>query len=140
MSDNPYAASELNATRDPPPPGASEQVWPSVVKPLYDVAGWMKFLGIVQIILGVIQCLTIIGAVVGWAPIWIGTLLLKSSDNYRTALVANNAVAAHEASSHLAKAIKIFGILMLVIFSLQVLYLFAVIVFAIVMGLSAAAP
>ncbi len=41
--------------------------------------GWMKFLGIISIIYGALWCMSIIGAVVGWIPLWLGIVLLQAS-------------------------------------------------------------
>lgn len=43
-------------------------------------AAWMRFLGIISIVYGVLSCITIVGIVVGWIPIWLGVLLLSSAD------------------------------------------------------------
>lgn len=40
---------------------------------------WMKILGVFFIVYGVIVCLTLIGLVIGWLPIWIGVLLFSSA-------------------------------------------------------------
>jgi len=47
--------------------------------PLYDCRGWMKFLGVMSIIGGVLQALTIFGIIVAWLPIWTGILLFQSA-------------------------------------------------------------
>ncbi len=40
---------------------------------------WMKVLGVFFIVYGVITCITIIGLVIGWVPIWLGVLLFSSA-------------------------------------------------------------
>ena len=47
--------------------------------PLYQGKGWMQFLGVLSIIAGALQALTIIGIVVAWLPIWMGILLYQSA-------------------------------------------------------------
>ena len=47
--------------------------------PLYQCRGWMKFLGIMSIIGGILQALTIIGIIFAWLPIWTGVLLFQSA-------------------------------------------------------------
>jgi hypothetical protein len=47
--------------------------------PLYQGKGWIKFLGILSIVQGVIAALTIIGIIFAWLPIWIGILLYQSA-------------------------------------------------------------
>ncbi|MDZ7312683.1 MAG: DUF5362 domain-containing protein [candidate division KSB1 bacterium] len=40
--------------------------------------GWLKFLGVLSIIGGVLSALTIIGILVAWLPIWMGVLLFQA--------------------------------------------------------------
>ena len=47
--------------------------------PLYQGRGWIKFLGVMSIIQGVVAALTIIGILFAWLPIWIGILLYQSA-------------------------------------------------------------
>jgi len=42
------------------------------------MTGWMKFMGIVTIIGGCLQALSIIGLVIAWLPIWMGVVLTKA--------------------------------------------------------------
>ena len=42
------------------------------------MAGWMKFVGIVTIICGVLNALSIIGILWAWAPIWLGVVLSQA--------------------------------------------------------------
>ena len=47
--------------------------------PLYNCKGWMKLLGVMSIIAGVIYAITIFGLIIAWLPIWIGVLLFQSA-------------------------------------------------------------
>jgi len=40
--------------------------------------GWLKFLGVLSIIGGVLSALTIVGILVAWLPIWMGVLLFQA--------------------------------------------------------------
>lgn len=42
------------------------------------MAGWAKFMGIMTIIGGCLQVLTIFGIVIAWLPIWMGVVLTKA--------------------------------------------------------------
>jgi len=53
-----------------------------------NMIGWLKFLGIVNIVSGVLTALSLIGIVFAWLPIWLGALLLQA---------ANKAASAHYA-------------------------------------------
>ncbi len=52
--------------------------------------GWLKFLGIVNIIMGAFTALSIVGILVAWLPIWLGVLLLQAGSRATTARVTNN--------------------------------------------------
>ena len=44
-----------------------------------NMTGWLKFLGIINIISGAFTALSIIGIVFAWLPIWLGVLLIQAS-------------------------------------------------------------
>lgn len=54
-------------------------------QPLYEARGWLKFLGILNIIGGVAQALSIVGILVAWIPIWMGILLYQAGSNLDSA-------------------------------------------------------
>ncbi len=43
--------------------------------------GWMKFLGVLSIIQGIMLVFTIWGILICWLPIWIGWILFKAADD-----------------------------------------------------------
>lgn len=43
-----------------------------------DMSGWLKFLGVTNIILGALTAISIVGIVIAWIPIWIGVLLFQA--------------------------------------------------------------
>ena len=47
--------------------------------PLLESKGWIKFLGIVSVIQGIIAVFTVVGILIAWLPIWIGVLLYQSA-------------------------------------------------------------
>lgn len=49
--------------------------------PLYQARGWMKLLGILNIIGGVIAALTIVGIIFAWLPIWMGVILYQAGSS-----------------------------------------------------------
>ncbi len=53
--------------------------------PLFQSKGWMKLLGVVMIIQGIIMVFTIVGIIFCWLPIWLGLLLFKASTFIETA-------------------------------------------------------
>ncbi len=48
-------------------------------------AGWMKFLGVVSIIFGVLYVFTIWGIIFAWLPIWVGVILFQAAGDAETA-------------------------------------------------------
>ncbi len=46
---------------------------------MVSMKGWLKFLAIMNIILGIGIAFSIVGIIVAWVPIWIGILLLEAS-------------------------------------------------------------
>ena len=56
----------------------SANVIKEVSIPLYQARGWMKLLGILNIIGGVIAALTIVGIIFAWLPIWMGVILYQA--------------------------------------------------------------
>ena len=53
----------------PGAPGGESQVVREVSAPLFEAKGWMKFLGVLMILYGVLMIMTIVGIVICWLPI-----------------------------------------------------------------------
>ena len=51
---------------------------------LYSAKGWMKLVGVLLIVYGVLTALTIVGIIVAWLPIWMGVLLFQSAKAVET--------------------------------------------------------
>ena len=47
--------------------------------PLYQSKGWLKLLGILSIVQGILAAITIFGIIFAWLPIWLGVLLYQAS-------------------------------------------------------------
>ncbi len=45
-----------------------------------NMKGWLKFLGILNIVGGALYALTIVGLIVAWLPIWMGVLLVQAAN------------------------------------------------------------
>ncbi|MBD3246766.1 MAG: hypothetical protein GF333_07120 [Candidatus Omnitrophica bacterium] len=99
-----------------------EQSTQHIMRPLYEVKGWLKFLGIVHIVTGALQCLTIIGALFGWIPLWIGILSLKTANNLGEAEDTDDAAAARTGLQNLGLIIKILGIFAIIGVCLSLAY------------------
>jgi hypothetical protein len=55
-----------------------------------NMVGWLKFLGVVNIIMGVFVALSIIGILVAWLPIWLGVLLFQAGNQITEARISRN--------------------------------------------------
>jgi hypothetical protein len=54
------------------------------------LSGWLKFLGIVNIVIGALTALTLVGIIYAWLPIWMGVLLLQSGNSASNAQIGDN--------------------------------------------------
>jgi len=43
-----------------------------------NMAGWLKFVGIITIISGALTAISIVGIIIAWLPIWLGVLLVQA--------------------------------------------------------------
>jgi len=94
-------------------PGGSPTV-ANVMRPLNDSAGWMKLIGTLGIIYGVLMGLTIVGLIVAWLPIWMGILLRGAAVEAQAAYASGDETAAVTATSKLQTIFKVQGIIVLI--------------------------
>jgi len=94
--------------------------------PLYNCKGWMKLVGVMAIISGVLQALTIIGIIFAWLPIWTGILLFQSANAIAEAYEGDNEAAMTRSLSKLKTYFIIMGILTLIGIVVAVLAIFGV--------------
>jgi hypothetical protein len=78
---------------------------------LYRAKGWMRLLGILSIISGALQALSIAGLIIAWLPIWIGVLLTSAASQIAIAHEQSDEVAFANALEKLRKYFKIMGVL-----------------------------
>jgi len=78
-------------------------------------SGWLKFVGVMLIIGGVLNALTIVGLIIAWLPIWSGVLLIKAANSARLAESAGTTDSMEDTLYRLGLFFKINGITMLVI-------------------------
>ena len=120
MSDNPYSSPASTSGSPLPKPGADLDF--SAVAPLCLTAGWLRFLGILNIIVGVIYCLTIVGLIFGWLPIWIGITLNKASSSLQSGYARRSQQEIRIGMDSLALVVKIFGVLAVIWLAMIALY------------------
>lgn len=85
-----------------------------VIGPLDAAAGWMKLIGTVSIIYGVLTALSIVGLLIAWLPIWIGVLTRKAATQAQLAYASGDENAAIASTDSLRIIFKIQGILLLI--------------------------
>jgi hypothetical protein len=68
----------MEESKQPIPLGSAEL--DHIRNSIRESQGWMKFLGILGIVAGALQALTIVGILVAWIPIWIGVLLFQAGN------------------------------------------------------------
>jgi len=92
----------------------SNAVVKDVMLPLYNAKFWMKLIGVVMIIYGVLIAITIIGLIIAWLPIWIGVLLFQSAGALEVAYSQGDSDAAVRAMDKLKVYFIINGVLLLI--------------------------
>lgn len=136
---NPYAPSALSSADGS---GIDEYGTSSdaikVAMPLHRAKFWLKLMGISSIVLGVLYCVTIIGALVGWLPLWIGILLNKAAGNLEEGVRINSPGAIHKAMSNLATVFTIAGVIFMIQLVILALYVVVAIVLVVGAGIGAA--
>jgi hypothetical protein len=53
--------------------------------PIYQARGWLKFLGVLSIIGGIFQALSVVGIIIAWLPIWMGILMFQAGSSIDSA-------------------------------------------------------
>lgn len=85
-----------------------------IIEPIYQAKFWMKLIGIMMILSGVVTALSIVGLIVAWIPIWAGVVLMQAAGAAERAYAQNNAAEAMNATGRLKTYFTIFGVLILV--------------------------
>ena len=98
----------------------------TLLAPLGQIRGWLKFLGILNIISGVFICFSIIGILIAWLPIWLGWLLFASARRLDEFEASEQEELALESLKKIALYFKISGIATTVGIVLAVLALLTV--------------
>ncbi len=132
---NPFEAPQFAAAKPQAPGNILD-----AIRPLYEASVWLRFIGWVSIIMGVLYCLTIIGIIFGWLPIWIGILLKGAGEKIPAGFASNNLRDIHNGCQDLKTTFVIVGVLTIINLVVIVLYLLFAILAFVVMGSAALAP
>ena len=92
-----------------------------VALPLYQAKGWIRFLGVMMIVVGALYAITIIGLLFAWLPIWLGVLLFQASSRIEHAYEGGGALSFMESLRKLKTYFIVNGVVVLVSLILAVL-------------------
>jgi len=106
-----------------------------VMGPLDASAKWMKLIGTVSIIYGVLTALTIVGLLFAWLPIWMGVLTRKAATQAQVAYASGDENAAIMSTDSLRLIFKVQGIILLVGLIFWVIW-FIIIVAAVIVAVT----
>jgi len=81
--------------------------------PIYQSKGWIRFIGVLSIIQGIVAALTLIGIIIAWLPIWIGVLLMQCASSIELARMKGDRVLLINSLDKLRTYFTIQGILTL---------------------------
>ena len=96
------------------------------------MAGWMKFVGILTIIGGCLQALSILGLVIAWLPIWMGVVLTKAGSKAGEYADKGDFASLDGLTGQLKTYFTISGIMIIVSFAVAII---AAIAWAVLLGL-----
>ena len=96
------------------------------------MTGWMKFMGIVTIIGGCLQALSIVGLVIAWLPIWMGVVLTKAGSKAGEYADKGDFASLEGMTGQLKTYFTISGIMIIISFAVAII---AAIAWAILIGL-----
>ncbi len=85
-----------------------------VALPLFQAKGWIRFLGVMMIVVGAIYAITIIGLLFAWLPIWLGVLLFQASSRIEHAYEGGGALSFMESLQKLKTYFIVNGVVVLV--------------------------
>ncbi|WP_298635653.1 DUF5362 family protein [uncultured Umboniibacter sp.] len=82
--------------------------------PLYSARGWLKFIGVMFIINGVLTALSVVGIIFAWVPIWLGILLFQIAGASEQAYLTQSEGEFLKSQTKLKTYFTITGVLMLI--------------------------
>jgi hypothetical protein len=91
-----------------------EKIVTQLSAPLYSAKGWMKFIGILLIVMGVTYALSIVGIIFAWIPIWLGILVTGAANKIDTAYRTGDKYSFIEAQKKIGLYFTIYGVLILI--------------------------
>ncbi len=98
--------------------------------------GWLKFLGIVNIITGALQALTIVGILWAWLPIWLGIVMAQAGSRAGDYATRNDTASLVALTGKLKTYFVISGVVLLISLALGILGMIAGVVLSLAGGLA----
>ncbi len=92
-----------------------------VSAPVFQARGWMKLIGVLSIIVGVLYALTLIGIIFAWLPIWMGVILYQAGSSSEEAYYNGDKYSFLKSMTQLKLYFTIMGITMLICIILTVI-------------------
>ena len=96
---------------------------PSLTMILMKMTGDMKFIGMLEIVIGAIYCLSIIGALIGAPSIIAGIRLRDSADGFRAYMNSRNVNLLENALQHQSRFFFILKVLAIILVVMMVLFI-----------------
>ncbi len=90
--------------------------------------GWVKFFGIVNIIVGILEAITIIGVLIAWIPLWIGITALQAASSAEKAGLSKSESDLIQYHSKIRFLFQLIGILIILGIVLSIIILIVAIV------------
>lgn len=103
-------------------PGASCESWTTLTE-LYKQMGWLKFVGVVNLVFGIVLSLPILSLVVTWVMIWIGIMAISAANQFKKGYEDHDKYFAMKGMEELAKLVRVISILSVVSLGLGFLLL-----------------
>ncbi|ROQ21979.1 DUF5362 domain-containing protein [Gallaecimonas pentaromativorans] len=91
--------------------------------PLFQAKGWMKFVGVMGIITGALQAITLVGLLWAWLPIWMGVLLMQAGSAIEAAERSGSVEAFTDALAKLKTYFTLMGVTVLIGLAITVLFM-----------------
>jgi hypothetical protein len=82
--------------------------------PIYESKGWLKLLGVVSIISGVLSAISVFGIIFAWLPIWMGVLLFQSATAVERSQLTGDKAAFNQSLSKLKTYFIISGVMAII--------------------------
>ncbi|MFN4264011.1 MAG: DUF5362 family protein [Thioalkalivibrionaceae bacterium] len=97
-----------------PQPSTHELPLVDIIEPLFRAKFWMKLIGVLLILSGILVALTIVGLLFAWIPIWAGVMLMQAAGAAQRAYETHDSREARQSLVKLKTYFTIFGVVMLI--------------------------